>query len=71
MAHPVAHQTSSFAFGGVAHTLVARFKSAYAKQTAYRRTMKELSQLTDRELADIGVARSMIHDIAMEEAERF
>lgn len=38
----------------------------YAQQKAYRLTVKELSALTDRELSDIGINRSMIHSVAME-----
>ena len=32
----------------------------------YRATLNELSMLTDRELADIGMDRSNLHDIARE-----
>jgi uncharacterized protein YjiS (DUF1127 family) len=34
----------------------------------YRTTMRELSSLTDRDLADIGINRGMIHQVALEEA---
>ena len=36
----------------------------------YRRTMDELSQLSDRDLADMGMHRSLIRDIAREAADR-
>ena len=39
-----------------------------AKQKIYRQTYAELSRLTDRELADIGMHRSLIKRIAMEAA---
>lgn len=38
----------------------------YAQQRAYRLTVKELSNLTDKELRDIGLTRGDIHSIAME-----
>ncbi|NCO21494.1 MAG: DUF1127 domain-containing protein [Rhodobacterales bacterium] len=34
----------------------------------FRRTLSELSALTDRELADLGINRSMINSIASEAA---
>ena len=37
-----------------------------AQQRAYRQTVKELSNLTDKELRDIGLTRGDIHSIAME-----
>lgn len=39
-----------------------------AKYAVYRRTLEELSQLGDRELADLGVHRSSIKSIAAEAA---
>ena len=41
-------------------TLIARIK-AYLR---YRRNVEVLSRLTDRELADIGVGRGCIEDVA-------
>ena len=41
--------------------------SAFARVTAYRsyrRTLKALSALNDRELADLGIGRGGIEDIA-------
>lgn len=35
---------------------------------AYRETYNELSKMTDRELRDIGLNRSMIHSVAYESA---
>lgn len=39
-----------------------------AKRKIYRQTVRELSILTDRELADLGLGRSQIKSIAMEAA---
>lgn len=47
-----------------------RFAIAHriARSRAYTTTLNELSAMTDRELADIGIARSMIPEIAMRAA---
>jgi uncharacterized protein YjiS (DUF1127 family) len=50
-------------------SFVERIKSIsedYARYKAYKATVKQLNQLTDRELYDIGLSRGMIHSIAME-----
>jgi uncharacterized protein YjiS (DUF1127 family) len=36
------------------------------KHSAYRSTYTELNKLSDKELDDIGINRSMIHSIALE-----
>jgi uncharacterized protein YjiS (DUF1127 family) len=46
-------------------TSIVRHYEAWRRHEAVRR---ELSQLTDRELADIGITRSDIERIASEEA---
>lgn len=45
---------------------LAKFEQHRAKRRVYRQTVKELNGLTDRELKDISITRSMIHSIAME-----
>lgn len=45
---------------------LAKFEQHRAKRKVYRETVKELNGLTDRELKDIGITRSMIHSVAME-----
>jgi uncharacterized protein YjiS (DUF1127 family) len=35
----------------------------------YRRTLDELAQLSDRDLADLGMHRSLIRDVAREAAD--
>ena len=39
-----------------------------ARHTTYRKTVSELSELTDRELNDLGISRAMITNIAHEAA---
>jgi uncharacterized protein YjiS (DUF1127 family) len=46
--------------------LVARLRRAWTEHRLYRDTVRELSQLTDRDLADLGVHRSNIPEIARE-----
>lgn len=48
--------------------LVASVKLALAKRRVYRETTRELNGLTSRELADLGIHRSMITRVAMEAA---
>ncbi|WP_179380840.1 DUF1127 domain-containing protein [Jannaschia marina] len=51
--------------------IAARIETAradYAKWRVYRRTINELSALSNRDLADLGLSRSMIHGVALEAA---
>lgn len=48
--------------------LRASLADRYAKYKIYRQTVSELANLTDRELADLGIHRSMIGEIAGEAA---
>ena len=50
--------------------LRAGVADAITRRRIYRRTVAELSQLSNRELADLGIARSMIRGIASETAYR-
>ena len=54
-----------------ARSLVARVlsvlkstRATWARNTAYKRTFNELDRLSNRELADIGIRRCDIEDIA-------
>ena len=49
-------------------TIVAAVKHAMAQRRVYRQTVRELKTLTSRELADLGIHRSMITRVAMEAA---
>ena len=49
----------------VVHFFQDIFKS-YDKYLHYKKTVEELSALTDKELNDIGISRGMIHSVAME-----
>ena len=46
------------------------FRDTYKKWSVYRRTVRELQGLTNRELADLGISRSDIIRIARDAAHR-
>ncbi|MGJ5619408.1 DUF1127 domain-containing protein [Sulfitobacter sp. MF3-043] len=48
--------------------LITGAKVAKARRARYRETYSELSALSDRDLADIGIARSFIRRLAIEES---
>lgn len=51
--------------------LVARIETAradFAKWRVYRDTVSELSALSNRDLSDLGLSRSMIRSVAIEAA---
>lgn len=42
----------------------ANWAKRYEQYSVYRKTLRELSSLNDRELVDLGISRSQIHAIA-------
>ncbi|MDX5358587.1 MAG: DUF1127 domain-containing protein [Rhodobacterales bacterium] len=48
--------------------LIASFREALARHRVYKQTLAELHGLTGRELADLGISRSMITRVALEAA---
>ncbi|NTF17096.1 DUF1127 domain-containing protein [Agrobacterium rubi] len=44
--------------------MISRLTSAIRRQNAYSRTRRELSQLSDRELLDLGISRCDIRSVA-------
>jgi uncharacterized protein YjiS (DUF1127 family) len=51
------------------NALVAKLNDQRRRYRVYRQTIGELKALSDRDLADLGIARSMIESIAMEAAQ--
>lgn len=49
-------------------TLVANVREALARRKVYRQTLTELKSLSERELGDLGIHRSMLTRIALEAA---
>ncbi len=58
--------------GGLETGRIGRFRAAIADRLAryatYRTTLAELDSLSDRDLADLGIARTDIHALAREAA---
>ncbi len=48
--------------------LRAQWAENAAKHKVYRTTVQELDSLSNRDLADLGISRSMIHSLAHEAA---
>jgi uncharacterized protein YjiS (DUF1127 family) len=73
MAHSATLTAGGFSFSGIVSSLRtwrdARIDAA-RRAEVYRRTLNELGAMTDNDLADIGIARFMIADIAADEAAR-
>ena len=51
---------------GVLSTFAARISKAVADYRLYRTTLDELDSLSDRELADLGLSRLSVRDVAYE-----
>jgi uncharacterized protein YjiS (DUF1127 family) len=52
----------------IAANVVASAKEAAARRRVFKQTFNELQSLSNRELADLGINRSMIRSIALEAA---
>lgn len=68
MAYATFVRTSRFSVSEYASHLLASMKEAHARRAVYNRTFGELNTMTERDLADIGIARDQIEDIAREAA---
>lgn len=55
-------------FLGRAREILESYRQYRGKLALYRQTYDELAQLNERDLADLGIARSDIEDIAREAA---
>lgn len=58
----------SFGFADRAAMLVKSLRDAIERRSVYNRTVRELRALSSRELADLGIHRSMITRVALEAA---
>ena len=53
---------------GRLHTAILRMQENRARRAVYKQTVRELNALTSRDLADLGISRSMITRLAHEAA---
>ncbi|MGY6695291.1 MAG: DUF1127 domain-containing protein [Roseinatronobacter sp.] len=67
MAHIVENLSNAQSGAGFSNLLV-RLSDAMHRRRVYKRTYAELSQLSTRELDDLGISRSMISRLAYEAA---
>lgn len=70
MANTIQIARPGFDFSAWVSANVASFKAWQARNRVYRETYSELSQLNDRELNDLGIARSEIARLAAEAADK-
>lgn len=59
----ITHSTG-FSFVARIEAAIAEFKEARALRAQYNTTVRELSQMTNRDLADIGICRYDIPELA-------
>lgn len=64
------HVANATAAKGAGAGFFGRLAERLTRYGAYRRCVAELSALSDRELGDLGLHRSMIRSLAHEEAYR-
>lgn len=55
---------------GALRSFLAHLADSRKRAAAYRQTFDELDRMSDRDLADIGITRFMIADVAAEAASR-
>ena len=56
------------AFARMITDAIADFKAASARRAVYRDVVVQLEGMTDRDLADVGIARIAIRDVATQAA---
>lgn len=61
--------TLNAANGGWISAQIDALRAWYERYTEYRQTVAELSALSDRGLADLGLSRAMIRDVAWAAAD--
>ena len=64
MAHAI--NLSAYAEHAEQPSLFARLRQSFADYRAYQATYEELNALNDRELADLGLSRADVRDVARE-----
>jgi len=60
----IAPHVAGFSFGQIVMDTLADMKVARQRRAVYNATFRALSEMTDKDLADIGISRLSINDIA-------
>jgi uncharacterized protein YjiS (DUF1127 family) len=68
MAYVNTSRAASFGIADRAALIVKSIRMALERRRTYKQTVRELSVLSSRELADLGISRSMINRLANEAA---
>jgi uncharacterized protein YjiS (DUF1127 family) len=68
MAYVNSSRAAQSAVSERAFGLFAGFSAAMQRRRVYMQTLNELRSLSERDLADLGIARSMISEIARDAA---
>ena len=68
MAYVNTTRAASVGFSDRISAMVASMKTALQRRKLYNQTVRELSALSSRDLADLGISRSMITRLALEAA---
>lgn len=55
-------------FGRMINEAIAEMKAASARRAVYRNVVRQLNGMSDRDLADIGISRLVIRDVASKAA---
>lgn len=64
MAQATTNLQTDFGFANRVQAFVSAYREARLEQQKFNQTFRELDRLSDRELADIGIRRGDIEDIA-------
>lgn len=68
MAYASENRAAGFNFAARFEAVLEDMKASRAKRKVYRKTVEELNSLSNAELADIGLSRSMIRSVARDAA---
>ncbi|WP_099827591.1 DUF1127 domain-containing protein [Oceaniglobus indicus] len=68
MAYTATHQTATRGNTGRFAATMNSLRVRLAQYRVYRRTLNELERLSDRDLADLGISRSMITTVSADAA---
>lgn len=68
MAYANVTRTGEWGIGHMVGTFLAKLNDQRRRNAVYRQTVRELNVLSDRDLADLGIARPMIKSVAYEAA---